>query len=65
MERFDHGAPFWADDDGAVTVDWVVLSAAALGLGLMIVPVLNAGIHDSVDGLAATLDQAMTDAAGN
>jgi hypothetical protein len=27
---------FWADQDGAVTVDWVVLSAAVIGLGLAV-----------------------------
>jgi Flp pilus assembly pilin Flp len=28
---------FFTDEDGAVTVDWVVLTAATVGLGLIIV----------------------------
>ncbi len=33
-------AVFLADDSGAVTVDWVVLSAAVIGLGMIVlVPV--------------------------
>lgn len=27
---------FLADEDGAVTVDWVVLSAAVIGLGMVV-----------------------------
>lgn len=32
-----HRPTFWTDDSGAVTVDWVVLSAAILGIGLLVV----------------------------
>ena len=27
---------FWGDTSGAVTVDWVVLSAAIIGLGMLV-----------------------------
>ena len=30
-------ATFWADTSGAVTVDWVVLTVAAVGLAIMVV----------------------------
>lgn len=29
-------AKFFADDSGAITVDWVVLTAAILGLGMLV-----------------------------
>ena len=32
---------FWNDDSGAVTVDWVVLTAAVVGLVLMVFTVFT------------------------
>lgn len=37
---------FLADDSGAVTVDWVVLTAALVGLGLASMAVVSAGVED-------------------
>lgn len=37
---------FLADDSGAVTVDWVVLTAAVVGLGLATMAVVSAGVED-------------------
>jgi hypothetical protein len=30
-------ARFWSSEEGAVTVDWVILTAAIVGLGLIII----------------------------
>jgi len=37
---------FLADETGAVTVDWVVLTAALVGLGLASMAVVSAGVED-------------------
>ena len=34
---------FRADEDGAVTVDWVVLTAAIVGLGIAVIQVVGNG----------------------
>lgn len=39
---------FLTDDSGAVTVDWVVLSAASVGMSLATVVVLNGGLNAMV-----------------
>ena len=40
---------FLKDEDGAVTVDWVVLTAAVVGLGIAGVTAVNTGIGDLAD----------------
>lgn len=47
---------FHADEDGAVTVDWVVLTAAVVGLGIAGVAAVKGG----VDGLANNIDTEMS-----
>ena len=37
---------FLSDDSGAVTVDWVVLTAALVGLGLAVMSVVSTGLED-------------------
>lgn len=37
---------FWNDEDGAVTVDWTVLTAATVGLGIATYGVVSGGIND-------------------
>ena len=34
---------FRADEDGAITVDWVVLTAAIVGLGIAVLTVIGDG----------------------
>ena len=43
---------FARDEDGAVTVDWVVLTAAVVGLGIAAI----ATVRDGVDSLAGDID---------
>jgi len=37
---------FYADEDGAVTVDWVVLTAAVVGLGIAGVYAVSNGVGE-------------------
>ena len=47
---------FSKDEDGAVTVDWVVLTAAVVGLGVAGVASVNTGIT----GLASSISTEMS-----
>ncbi|MCG6903376.1 MAG: hypothetical protein LJE68_11920 [Rhodobacter sp.] len=46
---------FIQDDDGAVTVDWVVLAAAVVGLSIAIFTTLGNGAHDHAELIGTTL----------
>lgn len=46
---------FCRDDDGAVTVDWVVLTAAIVGLGVAVIAMVSAGATDAGTGVGAAL----------
>lgn len=48
---------FLKDEDGAVTVDWVVLTAAIVGLGVAGI----AAVQDGVVGLAGKIGTAVND----
>ena len=47
---------FILDDSGAVTVDWVVLTAAIVGLGVSVITVIGKSATDRSDGLGAHLE---------
>jgi Flp pilus assembly pilin Flp len=47
---------FVSDESGAVTVDWVVLTAAIVGLGLAVMSVVSGGIED----LSGNISNALT-----
>jgi len=51
---------FVKDEDGAVTVDWVVLTAAIVGIALAIIAVirtsLNAAATDIADAISTAMD---------
>jgi Flp pilus assembly pilin Flp len=53
---------FAKDEDGAVTVDWVVLTAAIVGLGLVVMQTIKPGITGAADTINTNLTNA---AAGN
>lgn len=54
---------FRNDEDGAVTVDWVVLTAAIVGLGIVVVTTVSTGLRDAATDLVTDLGTAMDDAA--
>ena len=51
---------FISDESGAVTVDWVVLTAALVGLGLAVMAVVSSGVENMTgqinDVLQTTVD---------
>lgn len=46
---------FTKDEAGAVTVDWVVLTAAIVGLGLVVMETITPGIEGAADVIASDL----------
>ena len=48
---------FASNESGAVTVDWVVLTAALVGLGLAVMAVVSGGVED----LSTDIGQSLTD----
>lgn len=52
-----HIKNFAFNESGAVTVDWVVLTAALVGLGLAVMAVVSGG----VENLSTDIGQSLTD----
>lgn len=50
---------FHAEEDGAVTVDWVVLTAAIVGLGIAVLTSVSGGTTSLADKISSSLS-AMT-----
>jgi Flp pilus assembly pilin Flp len=46
---------FTRDEDGAVTVDWVVLTAAIVGLGMVVMTTVGGGITGLGDAVVTDL----------
>lgn len=49
---------FKNDESGAVTVDWVVLTAAVVGLGLIVINAVQPAIVSAGDVIKADLENA-------
>ncbi|MCL4675680.1 MAG: hypothetical protein KJZ59_06580 [Pararhodobacter sp.] len=49
---------FAADESGAVTVDWVVLTAAIVGLGLAVVTSVRTGVGTLGTSISTSLSSA-------
>jgi len=49
-------ARFLQSEDGAVTVDWVVLTAAIVGLGVAVIGTVSDGALDHSSGLGAHIE---------
>ncbi|MBM7068213.1 Flp family type IVb pilin [Actibacterium sp. 188UL27-1] len=47
---------FLKDEDGAVTVDWVVLTAAIVGLGIAVVGIMAQGTLTASGSLGSSLE---------
>ena len=47
---------FQNDEDGAVTVDWVVLTAAIVGLGIAVLTTVGGATSDYADAVGSHLD---------
>jgi Flp pilus assembly pilin Flp len=46
---------FHDEDDGAITVDWVVLTAAIVGLSVGVIAIVSNGATDYSTGVGAAL----------
>ncbi|MEZ5751473.1 MAG: hypothetical protein R3D60_05695 [Paracoccaceae bacterium] len=49
---------FIANESGAVTVDWVVLTAAIVGLGLAVITTVRAGVNSLGTDIRTSLTNA-------
>ena len=54
-------ASFLNDESGAVTVDWVVLTAAVVGLGLAVMLI----VKPAVEGLSTDISTSLTKSKNN
>jgi len=52
---------FKRDESGAVTVDWVVLTAAMIGLGLTVIAILRDGPSNVATKIATFIDGVTVD----
>lgn len=48
-------ARFLSDDDGAVTVDWVVLTAGVIGMALAVIGGIQTAATDPADSVGTAL----------
>jgi len=48
---------FWKNEDAAITVDWVVLTAAVAGLGMMVVVAVGSGVVALGDKFGGVADK--------
>lgn len=48
---------FRSDESGAVTVDWVVLTAAIVGLGVLVVSTIGDSIRDVATNIATEVGE--------
>ena len=51
---------FAKDQDGAVTVDWVVLTAAIVGIALAVLVVIRSALNTTATEIGASIDGALT-----
>ena len=58
MKLFANIKTFAANESGAVTVDWVVLTAAIVGLGIAVI----ASVRDGTADLAGAIETSLTNA---
>jgi Flp pilus assembly pilin Flp len=59
MEFFKLFKRFKKDEDGAVTVDWVVLTAAIVGLGVAVIASVRTATTDLGTRISERIDQEM------
>ncbi|WP_323042648.1 pilus assembly protein [Gemmobacter sp.] len=56
MKLFSLLKKFRADESGAVTVDWVVLTAAIVGLGVVVINTVGGGITTVAGEMATKIE---------
>lgn len=63
MKLFKLFKNFKKDEDGAVTVDWVVLTAAIVGLGIVVMNVVGGQLKSTATSLASNINSSVTGSA--
>ncbi|ANB35062.1 Flp pilus assembly pilin Flp [Rhodovulum sulfidophilum] len=58
MKLFNIVKTFAKSDSGAVTVDWVVLTAAIVGLGIAVLSTVRGGVNDLGGEISDALSEA-------
>ncbi|MEM0937854.1 MAG: hypothetical protein AAF865_04620 [Pseudomonadota bacterium] len=61
MTFLDKLKSFARDEDGAVTVDWVVLTAALVGLGIAVLAAVETGLSDLSNDISQELQSDIID----
>lgn len=61
MKFFKITGTFVEDEDGAVTVDWVVLTAAIVSIGLIVLNIIRGGVYAA----ASDIYSAVTNSTNN
>ncbi|MBS8225921.1 Flp family type IVb pilin [Vannielia litorea] len=56
MKLFNMFKNFRNDEDGAVTVDWVVLTAAIVGLGIAVLASVSNGVTSLAGKISSNLE---------
>ncbi|WP_417274161.1 Flp family type IVb pilin [Celeribacter halophilus] len=56
MKLFKFAKNFARDEDGAVTVDWVVLTAAIVGLGIAVITSVSTGVSGLGDKISTEIN---------
>lgn len=59
MKLFNLVKNFRNDEDGAVTVDWVVLTAAIVGLGIVVMNTVGSGLSTTASTLSSSVSTAV------
>ncbi|MDU8942949.1 Flp family type IVb pilin [Ovoidimarina sediminis] len=57
---YDRLKEFFRNEDGAITVDWVVLTAGACFFGVVIVGSIQSAVTDKSEGIGADVIQTGT-----
>lgn len=55
MKLFKFAKTFATDESGAVTVDWVVLTAAIVGLGIAVMASVSGGLKTAATNIGNSL----------
>jgi len=64
MKLFKLKKAFEKDESGAVTVDWVVLTAAVVGLALLVLTFVRDGLNTAGQAIQDELNEAINFADG-
>lgn len=50
---------FTKNESGAVTIDWVVLTAAIVAIVIAMITLISGGVEDAANGINAELENAL------